>query len=762
MTLHPQNEKRTGQVPVSFLFSMRFNIPLGIILIIAFILTVVGNIAIQEQRERMLAQVRTYGQEATDFIARIAVVPIQKYSFFQIEDYVNHLEKGAVIAYCLVHDTEGHVLAGNTSRKAASSPDADLALFSAPVTADSKLIGRVEIGIDLGPVTDKIRKASIFITLLLAFQLLMIGIVVSIFIHSRLVAPIMRLSQITTEIADGRFSLSDLSRRQDEVGWLAGSINTMSRNLSELYHKLENMVTERTADLLAAKTDAELVNKNLAILTAEQQAILDNSPVGIIFVTPERIIQRVNHEFSNITGYTSEELIGKSTRLLYADEQTWEEARQITTRQLQSEGIWQDTVELVQKNGTPMTCSIRGRLTLIGQSESGIIWSVEDITDKIRMESELLRISKLESFGVLVEGIAHDFNNILMAVIGNISLAEQFVERESKASTLLSSARTSSIEAKELTGKLLSFARGNPPASAAVQIQDLISDSADFILAGSYTTCHYDFEKGLWPVHIGPDQMIQIIQNLVLNSSQAMGSRGEVQILCKNTIVSDTQRVQLQKGNYVQVTVIDSGRGIAENHLNKIFDPYFSTQPKDSNRGSGLGLSIVHSIVNRHKGSITVQSTLGQGTTFEILLPANAAANTGETAKILPTGKGRILIIDHKEEQHENLKEMLSFIGYETIQAFDANQAFDIVKNDQNRMKNIRAVILDASIAGDMNVIHPIKMMKEFNNKIKVFVLTLTPDDTEHQIQKLKEFDSILVKPLRLPELSRLISEVLR
>ncbi len=742
---------------------MRLHIPIGIILIIALILTVFGNIAIQEQRNKMLDQIKAYGQETVDFIAQISISPIQKFSIYQLDNYISQIEHGRLVAFCLIYDANDNLMAGNLEKSTQQEEDADIVEFAAPIVSNNTLLGRVQLGINLTPVNKQINSTSYYIGIALAMELLLIGLALSYFIHSRLVAPILRLSHTTQEIAAGKFSITDQEKRKDEIGALAQSINEMSHNLRESYQNMEQKVTERTSELTEAKNNAEQMAQNLKTLSEQQQTLLDNSPVGIAFVSMDRIILRVNMEFCQITGYAPNELIGKNSKVLYESQDYYEEAGSKFFTLLKHEGVQETTTEMQRKDGTTIICSLRGRLSRIEENVFGIIWSVEDITAKLRMEEELLKVRKLESIGVLAGGIAHDFNNILVAIIGNISLAEQLPDTSPKVLELLNSAKNASMRAKDLTGKLLTFAKGGEPVRTTEHLPGLIRESASFILSGSNIHCSYDFEEDLWAVHMDKGQINQVIQNLILNSSQAMKGGGSVRIRCRNKALTNDEIHGLESGSYVQLILEDTGPGIDPGHINKIFDPYFSTKVKDSNKGSGLGLAIVHSIVKKHNGSISVRSTTGQGTTFEIFLPATSERHPqiAQETNILPTGKGLVLVMDDDETIHNIMEEMLSYLGYTTLHSYDGDEAIEIYKKDWEERQEIEAVILDLTIPGGMGGATAVIHLQEINPSVKAIVSSGYSDDPILQNYQKAGFTNFITKPYQLLDLSKVMADTL-
>lgn len=306
-----------------------------------------------------------------------------------------------------------------------------------------------------------------------------------------------------------------------------------------------------------------------------------------------------------------------------------------------------------------------------------------EISEREKMEEELLRARKLESVGILAGGIAHDFNNLLTAILGNISLARMYVNPEDKAYKRLEEAEKATLRTKELTQQLLTFSKGGEPVKKLLSIGDLVKESASFVLRGSAARCEISIPHNLWPVEADEGQMGQVINNLVINADQAMPEGGIINITCENIAVRIHDGLPVQEGKYVKICVEDHGIGIAEEHLPKIFDPYFTTKQK----GSGLGLATSYSIIKKHHGYIDVKSRQGAETSFCVYLPAceeKTFARTAEDETLLK-GKGNILVMDDEELVLEVAREMLRFMGYDVKIAKDGNEAITLYQAAGNR-----------------------------------------------------------------------------
>ena len=237
-----------------------------------------------------------------------------------------------------------------------------------------------------------------------------------------------------------------------------------------------------------------------------------------------------------------------------------------------------------------------------------VIGLIENIGERKLLEMERIKAGKLESIGLLAGGIAHDFNNLLTAIIGNIALAKNYIEPENKAAVRLQQAEKALLRSKDLTQQLLTFSKGGEPVKRSVAIADVIRESASFALRGANVKCTFDIAEDLWRTLVDSGQFSQVIQNLVINADHAMPDGGTIAISAQNFTLSPASGLPITEGSYVKISIQDNGPGIPPENLPKIFDPYFTTKKE----GSGLGLSIVHSIVHNHDGHIEVDSLPGQ------------------------------------------------------------------------------------------------------------------------------------------------------
>jgi CheY-like chemotaxis protein len=300
------------------------------------------------------------------------------------------------------------------------------------------------------------------------------------------------------------------------------------------------------------------------------------------------------------------------------------------------------------------------------------------------------------------------------------------------------------------------------PVKKTTSIAELLKESATFALRGSDIRCEFHPADDLWPVIIDEGQIGQVITNLVINAHEAMPAGGILRIGARNIAVQRADTLPLSKGNYIEVTVADSGFGVPKEHLGRIFDPFFTTKQ----RGSGLGLASAYSIVKNHDGYITVESELGAGTTFHIYLPASgkpASRKRGvEAAQAALPGKGRILVMDDEEMIREMMGSMLSSRGYEVELTGDGTEAIERYVQARGAGEPFDAVILDLTVPGGMGGKETIKKLGEIDPGVTAIVSSGYATDPIMSEFKKHGFSAVVTKPYNAEELENTLYRILR
>jgi signal transduction histidine kinase len=390
----------------------------------------------------------------------------------------------------------------------------------------------------------------------------------------------------------------------------------------------------------------------------------------------------------------------------------------------------------------------------------GTVVILRDMTERITLDQEMLKASKLDSLGLLAGGIAHDFNNLLTAILGNLSMIQTWMNPKDHLFPFVSEAESASLRAKFLTLQLLTFAKGGSPLKKPLALQHMVSESANFALSGSSTRCHSDIPDDLWLVNADEGQIGQVVHNLALNAHQAMPAGGTLTIHGENVIVSeeDAARKTLSApGKYVKLTIQDCGNGIPPYAIHKIFDPYFTTKPT----GSGLGLSTAYSVIKNHHGIITASSVPGQGSTFTIYLPAHAEAQiTTAPSPLFANGEGRILVMDDEESIRLMLGEMLRYLGYDVQCVAEGKEALDRYQEAFHTQRPFSAVILDLTVPGGLGGKDIMRQLQEFDPHVKGIVASGYCNDPVISRYSAFGFHGVVAKPFRLTELSQVLHQI--
>ncbi len=246
-----------------------------------------------------------------------------------------------------------------------------------------------------------------------------------------------------------------------------------------------------------------------------------------------------------------------------------------------------------------------------------------DITERKKMEEDLLKSRKLESVSILSKGIAHDFNNLLTSVLGFVSLSRALVPPSDEVYKYLTIAENACVKAKELTHQLDNFASGVKLERKTLSLAHLLQDSSGLLSTNANFRVNISIPDNLWSAEIDERQIFQVMHELLENAGEAMPNGGVIDIVAKNTVISSRDLLPLQEGHYIKISVKDHGVGIPKENLSNIFEPYFTTKQMDYRSGVGLGLALCYAIVKGHKGYITVESEPVKGTVVHVYLPAS-------------------------------------------------------------------------------------------------------------------------------------------
>ncbi len=395
-----------------------------------------------------------------------------------------------------------------------------------------------------------------------------------------------------------------------------------------------------------------------------------------------------------------------------------------------------------------------------------MIGAMLDITERKRAENEreeynrqLSKIQKLESLGLLAGGIAHDFNNLLGGIYGYIDMACESSNDE-KVTRYLSKTMNTIERARDLTGQLLTFAKGGAPIQKIDHLFPFVQETAKFALSGANVSCHFDVSPDLWACNFDKNQIGQVIDNLIINAQQAMPVGGTIELSARNITLAENEHPLLGNGNFVKISVKDYGIGIQKELIYKIFDPFFTTKAK----GHGLGLATCYSIINRHGGCIDVESEPGKGSTFKVYLPAStdAASSVSKNTAKRHKGIGIFLVMDDEEVMRDTIADMLGGFGYTVVCKENGKDAIDFFASETKAHRKITGMIFDLTVPGGMGGKTAIEEIRKMNKEIPAFVASGYADDPVMKIPTDYGFTGSICKPFRKAELSEMLNKYMK
>lgn len=571
-------------------------------------------------------------------------------------------------------------------------------------------------------------RSILVLTIIASFAL---SLAIAIYLIKSITLPVSELILATRKIRAGELGYVSTFEGRDEFKELLASFNTMSITLKES-------------------------NEEILAQMAQNQTILQTSIDGFMLLAGDGAIIGTNPALSDMTGYSQDELMEMSLADLRDPDSV---VKGDPLAEIRQSGSMIFEMEQKKKNGSLVATEI-GATYVEKDGEGKFFCFVRNISERRRMEAEFLKVQKLESLGVLAGGIAHDFNNLLTAMVGNIDLVRRKIDPREKTYQYLEKALKASDRARNLTQQLLTFSRGGEPVKQAIRINEVVRDACGFTLSGSNVRCELNLPEDLWQVEADKGQISQVVQNITLNASQAMPEGGTITVSAENVYVDEENTLLLNRGCYVKLTLSDQGIGIPAQYLVKIFDPYFSTKKS----GSGLGLTICHSIIKKHHGQLFVESTPGKGTVFTIYLPSLGVAGEaeGEPEKNSPgTGSGRVLIMDDEDYIAEIASEMVSDLGYESDCASDGRQAVELYRKAMEAGQPYVAVIMDLTIPGGMGGKDAIQELRAMDPNVKAIVSSGYSNDPVMADHTKYGFSGVVSKPYDIDQMAKTLKEMI-
>lgn len=575
------------------------------------------------------------------------------------------------------------------------------------------------------------------------------------------------LGQITHKLLKTSFPVSfeKFIAELKQKGFWEGEVLHTTRDGRQIIVESRFVLTKQKNDrLVVIETTHDITERKKAEERILQQAsLLDKTRDAIIVCDLKYQILYWNKGAELIYGWRTEQVLGKEFCDILCDGDTaqLEEAQ----KAFKTRDEWKTDVRQVTKNGGKIIVESRWMLVRNEQNQPDyILITNTDITEQKKIEDQLLRAQRLESIGTLAGGISHDLNNVLAPILMAVEIL-QLSDFDEETKNWLSIIRQNAERGADLIHQVLTFARGMKGERVPVQIKHIIKDSVKVLneTLPKSITLKYDIEPELWLISADATQIHQVLMNLCINARDAMPLGGTLTLKAKNIALDENyaqMNIDAKPGEYILLTVADTGTGMPPEVQNRIFDPFFTT--KELGKGTGLGLATTLSIVKSHEGFINVYSEVGKGTQISVYFPAVESEKKAENdSRPLPFPKGRgelILVVDDEESILQITEGTLKKFGYRVLTATDGTGAIAVYAQNRDEI----ALVLTDIAMPYMDGVAEIRALRKLNPTLKVIAASgLTTAEQTAEIQNLN-IDAFLSKPYTAEKLLTTIAAILQ
>jgi PAS domain S-box-containing protein len=525
----------------------------------------------------------------------------------------------------------------------------------------------------------------------------------------------------------------------------------------------------RNVILNVARDITEQIEAEKTLRESEERyrSVVEYAHDGIMIMDENFRIIYANHVLAQILGYATAEIDGSNFSSYLAEDSTALAVRKFLNPCAEEKIFSPCIYRILRKDGEEKSVKISANRFQDSTGEEKTVAQVMDITDHLRseqekkhLETQLIHSRKMEAVGTLAGGIAHDFNNLLMGIQGYISLMRLQTETNGPIGEYIQGIENAVMNAANLTSQLLGFARKGKYTLKSICLNTVVENSLKiFTRTRKEIVVHQKLQPNIWDVKVDPGQIEQVLINLYLNAWQAMPDGGDIFIQTENIYLSDDycQPFEVMGGNYVKVSVTDTGMGIDAEIIGRIFEPFFTT--KDVGKGTGLGLASAYGIIKNHDGIIRVYSEKGQGATFNIYLPAKSVEPEEDEKgrSELLQGSETILLVDDEESTIQVEELMLKQLGYTVMPARSGKVAVELFRKNRT---DVDLVALDM-IMPEMSGRETYHELKRINPDVKVLLVSGYSFNKQIGEMITQGCCGFIQKPFDIVQLSQKIREIL-
>ena len=509
-------------------------------------------------------------------------------------------------------------------------------------------------------------------------------------------------------------------------------------------------------DISARKAAEDELNRTSETLAA----LFESAPVAVTVVDPDGNVSVWNTTAESMFGWTAEEVIGKPLPIVPPD--AMEQHRQFQELLLSGSGATTGAiVQRVRKDGQRITVRLdTAAVRAPDGSIRGLMAILVDLSEQIALEQQLRQAHKMEAIGQLAGGVAHDFNNLLTAITGYGELIQGSSEPQTTTHRHVGHVLSAAQRASELTQQLLAFGRRQVLQPRVIDLRQVVEGVAPLLhrVIGENIQLVASHDSDVPPVLADPSQIQQVILNLAVNGRDAMPDGGRLEIRVRRASKVEAQTPG--DAGWVALCVRDTGAGIPEDVRSQIFEPFFTT--KELGKGTGLGLATVYGIVRQSGGSIRVDSQVGRGTTFTVLLPSTSEAVTAEPVRephpgrVTP-GSERVLVVEDEPGVRDLVVEVLRNAGYDVLAARSGEEGAAIAREADGRLD----LLLTDVVLPRMNGQQLATLLRQSQPQLRVLYMSGYSDAAVEEQGMLRDGSTFIHKPFRVDELASKVREVL-
>jgi len=733
-------------------------------------------------RDKLHSDLQEKGLFIAKELAKASVDPILMHSPLLLKMVLQEFrESDPDVAYIYIRATDGRVLAHTFSN---GFPE-DFLKFPVPLPdgqdfqlkhyrMDGNIVGDFAVEIlsgQLGVAHVGMSEALILqdirtLTWSLQGLLLLLSLAggaIAIAVASTITRPLRVLTRAVGSIGQGDMAdIVEPKTGSAEVQHLTQAFNSMTRRLA-VYHaeiirsqeELEKEIGEQRQTERALRRSEEMF-----------RGLSENSTDFIIRFDRNLNLLYANQAFLTYIGKPMEQIFGKDLQSAGFEPQERSRIEQYLSRVFETGKLQQWEEENVRSTGNSYLDWRVSPERAEGKHTESVLAVCRDISMKKKMEHEMLRVQNLESLGTLAGGIAHDFNNLLTMVFGNIDLALMHVDRQTDIASWLREAAKAAEQAQHLTGQLLTFSKGGAPVKNTGPIDVTLGNAVILALSGSNVSNHITIPSDLWPLEFDRGQMTQVFSNITLNAVQAMPGGGSLVVVARNENLATDNPLPLPAGPYVCIKFRDTGHGIEPDILPRVFDPYFTTKGMTTHRGAGLGLSICHSIVQRHAGHIGIESAPGRGTEVTLYLPASpealpASPDDEQQQPQSTSPLRRVLLMDDEAGVAAVGRTLLETLGWNTAWAVNGEEAIRKYRESLELGTPYDVVLLDLTVKGGLGGRETVAELLAIDPKVHTVVASGYANDDVMTHYWNYGFGAAVKKPYTIESLSHAIQQAM-